>query len=128
MSRLAERGRVDHHPGMLPLLLLLAAPEDAPNAAIASYRALTQAEVRCAEGAAADEITVCARRDADRYRVPLTMIPVRDNVPVERARLLEPKLAGCGRVGQSFADCGFIGVTMSSGGAGTKITGRKLAP
>lgn len=113
---------------MLTLLLLLAAADDAPTSAITRYRALTRAEVRCAQDAAADEINVCARRDADRYRVPLAAIPLRDIVPLERARLLEPKLSGCGRVGQFFADCGFVGVTMSTGGAGTKLTGRKLAP
>jgi hypothetical protein len=109
---------------VIVILALLAADD-----ALGRYRELTRAETRCARPSTAEEVTVCGRREADRrYRVPLVGIPVRDQVPRERAQLLEPKLNTCGRVGMSFAECGFVGVTMSSGGAGTTLKPRKLAP
>ena len=105
-----------------PLLLLAAAPSDD----FAAYRAATRAEVPCTRTGAADEVTVCGRREADRrYRVPLVGIPVRDQVLVQRERLLEDKIDRCGR-GAFLTGCGFAGVTMTSGGAGTSLKPRKL--
>ena len=108
---------------MLALMLLIAAPQDV----LTAYRNVTRADVRCAAPQSSDEITVCGRRDADRYRVPLTSIAPRDDVPLERETLLAPRV-NCGRIGMSFADCGFAGVTATTGGAGTRLRGRKLAP
>jgi hypothetical protein len=107
------------------MLLMLAAQIADP---IASYRDLTRADVPCTTTADPSEITVCGRRKADRYRVTFVTTDPRDSVPTERSRLLEPKMGGCGRVGQSFADCGFVGVSMSAGAAGVKVKTRKLAP
>ncbi|SOB79824.1 hypothetical protein SAMN06297144_0751 [Sphingomonas guangdongensis] len=110
---------------MIALLLLGLAPQDL----VTQAKALTRAEVPCRTSEAADDITVCARRDADkRYRITFVLPDTRDNVPRERDALLQPKLAGCGRVGPFFADCGFAGVTMTTGAGGTQVKTRKLAP
>ena len=103
------------------MLVLTSAPDD-----FAAYRAATRAEVPCARAVAKDEVTVCGRREANRrYRVPLASIPARDQVPRERAALLADKIDHCGRQ-LMFTDCGMVGVTMTSGGAGTSLKPRKL--
>lgn len=105
------------------MLLLL----QAQVADFAAYRAATRAEPVCGRASVPGEVTVCGRREADRrYRVPLTSTPVRDQVPLQRGRLLEDKIARCGRTA-FLQDCGFVGVTMTSGGAGTSLKPRKLA-
>ena len=108
---------------MIAILLLLG-----PQAAdFSAYRAATRTEPACSRAARPDEVTVCGRREADkRYRVPLTSIPARDQVPRERAALLADKIDHCGRQ-LMFTDCGMVGVTMTSGGAGTSLKPRKLA-
>ncbi len=108
---------------VVALLILLAGDGDV----LARYRARTRADSPCAAPTDPNEVTVCARRDADRYRVTFVTPDVRDSVPTERARLLEPKLGGCGRVGAFFADCGFVGVTTTVGAGGVKVKTRKLA-
>lgn len=110
----------------LALLLLLAAPDDA--AMVERYRASTRADAPCERPTDPNEVTVCARRGADRHRVTFVTANPADSVPTERSRLLEPKMAGCGRVGAFFADCGFVGVSMTAGGSGVKVKTRKLAP
>ena len=106
---------------MLALLLLL--PAEGPFDAL---RAATRAEVPCARARDPNEVNVCGRREADRrYRVPLTSIPVRDQVHREREALLEDKIARCGR-GAFLTGCGMVGVTMTTGGAGTSLRPRKL--
>lgn len=117
----------------LALLLLQAiAPLPATDPAedlLARHRAATRVEARCARPADANEVTVCARRDADRYRVPFVSTSPRDSVPLERSRLIEPKMAGCGRVGGFYVDCGFVGVTAGvGGGRGVRVKPRDLAP
>ncbi len=108
----------------MPITMLLAMIA-VPQEPFAEYRAATRAEVPCRRSAAGD-VTVCGRREADRrYRVPLTTIPVRDQVPRERAALLADKIDHCGRQ-LMFTDCGMVGVTMTSGGAGTTLKPRKL--
>ena len=108
----------------LLLTLLAAAPDDL----LARTRAATSAEPRCKRAEEPNEVNVCARREADRHRVAFVTTDIRDSVPTERSRLLEPKMAGCGRVGAFFADCGFIGVSMSTGSGGpVKVKTRKLA-
>jgi hypothetical protein len=110
---------------MLALMLMLAADEDA---LLAQYRARTSVEVPCHRPESPSEVVVCGRREADRYRVSFVTTDIRDSVPTERARLLEPKMAGCGRVGAFFNDCGYVGMTMSTGAGGpVKVKTRKLA-
>ena len=109
---------------LMPLLVLLA--DD--DALIAAARERTRAEVPCATTHRSDEILVCGRREADRYRVSFVTSDVRDSVPTERSRLLEPKANPCGRVGASFMGCGFVGVSMSTNGQAVRVKPRELAP
>ena len=107
---------------MLVLALLLL-PLEEPFAA---YRAATRAEVPCNRATAPGDVVVCGRREANkRYRVPLTSIPVRDQVHREREALLESRVPTCGRTAQ-ITGCGMAGMTMTSGGAGTSLKPRKL--
>ena len=107
---------------MLVLALLLL-PLEEPFAA---YRDATRAEVPCTRASTPGDITVCGRREANkRYRVPLTSIPVRDQVHREREGLLENKMPTCGRTAITTG-CGMAGVTMTHGGAGTSLKPRKL--
>jgi hypothetical protein len=110
-------------PAMIVLMLLLTTPQDV----FADYRAATRAEVPCDRAQAKGEVTVCGRREADkRYRVPLTSIPVRDQVHREREALLADKMPKCGRQ-LMLTDCGMVGVTMThGGGSGTSLKPRKL--
>lgn len=112
------------------MILVLLALADDLTATLAKAREATRVEIACRQTADPEEIVVCRRREADRlYRPAFVMPDPRDNVPRERSALLEPKLPGCGRVGQSFYDCGFVGATMTSGnGRGTQLKPRKLAP
>ncbi len=104
------------------IALLLVAPHDD----FAAYRAATRAEERCTKTAAVDEVTVCGRREADRrYRLPLVGIAPRDQVLAVRSRLLEDKIDHCGRELMTYR-CGFVGVTMTSNGAGTQLKPRKV--
>lgn len=111
----------------MPLLMVTLLMVQADDGAMRAYRARTTAEPRCAQPVG-NEVTVCGRREADRYRITFVTPQARDSVPTERAQLLEPKVAGCGRVGQFFADCGFIGVSMTAGRAGVRVKTRELAP
>ena len=113
---------------MLVPLPMLVQEVPAVTAAIAEYRAGTTAEVPCRVTNDDDEIVVCARRDADRYRVPFVP-PSRQELPDQRvARLVggrtEPE---CGK-GAFMAHCGFVGASVSVGGRGLKWVKRELAP
>jgi hypothetical protein len=112
---------------MLALLLLIAAGGEAD--VLATHLARTRAEMPCIRPATPAEVVVCGAREKDRrYRVPFVTTDARDSVPTERARLLEPKIAGCGRVGGFYTDCGMVGMTMSTGdGRPVQIKPRKLA-
>lgn len=105
-------------------LLLVASETDL----LATHLARTRAEVTCGQPENPSEVVVCGRREADRYRVSFVTTDIRDSVPTERARLLEPKMGGCGRVGAFFHDCGFVGFAMSTGDGGpVRVKARKLA-
>ncbi len=108
---------------MALLLALLLLPGQEPFDA---YRTATRAEVPCGRASAPGDVTVCGRREANkRYRVPLTSIPVRDQVHREREALLADKIDHCGRQA-ILTNCGMAGVTMTTGGAGTSLKPRKL--
>ncbi|MGK6318525.1 hypothetical protein [Sphingomonas sp. DT-204] len=70
---------------LVPLLMLLA--DD--DTLIAAARERTRAEMPCATSHRSDDILVCGRREADRYRVSLVTSDIRDAVPIERSRLLD---------------------------------------
>lgn len=104
------------------------APEPV-EAVIAEYRDKTRAAITCRAAEDDDEILVCARRDADRYRVPFVVAAERDSVPLQTARALDGKTFVCGITGPFFRGCGAAGVTMTIGGDGAvKVRTRPLAP
>ena len=117
----------------MPLALVLA--QLAAPDLVAAARARTAAETRCPEGDTTD-VTVCGRRNADRFRVPLierTVVPSRDAEPGGRVAMLHrttpvqdmgPFLVGGGHVGVS------VGTSFGPGTAAkTKVTGaRPFAP
>lgn len=101
------------------MLFLLLAVQDAGSgeaaidAAMTRYREKTRAAISCVRDA--DEITICARREADRYRVPLlTSFDARDSVPLRTATLLEDvSVPPCGG-GAFLQNCGKVGVTVTT--------------
>jgi hypothetical protein len=106
------------------------------DSVIARYREKTRGAVSCVRDA--HEITICSRREGDRYRVPLvTSYDARDSVPLRTATLLEDvSVPPCGG-GAFMQNCGMVGVTMTTsfgGGADSgKVTysthrARELAP
>ena len=103
------------------VVLALATPAEAD--VIESYRAVTSVEPRC-RASSGDEITVCGRREADKYRVPFVSVPVpgdpkTTNVPEERARLVARESA-CQQRGALPYGCGMAGMRVSTKiGSGT---------
>jgi hypothetical protein len=117
---------------LLPLILLLAAPQDHDaSEAMANYKVLTAADVPCKRPADDTEIVVCARRDADKYRVPLVIRgSARDSVPLRTADLTKDySRLPCGQ-GAFIAQCGpgfGVGVTIGFDGK-AHVEERQLAP
>ena len=108
------------------LLLLQAVPEEA----MVRYREKTAVTPRCAVAGDADEVTVCGRRAADRYRVPLIERaaddPKNEGVPMERERMLA-RTSNCREKSVFLVGCGKVGVSV--GTAGVSLAGeRPLAP
>lgn len=117
---------------MLLLTILLAPVQvqdgDAVAAAMANYREKTRAEINCRRDP--EEITVCAARDADRWRVPLVASAnVKNSVPTRTATLLEDvSQPACGN-GAFLLGCGMVGATMTVGFDGkVRYVERELAP
>jgi len=116
---------------LLPLLLLLA--QDASlESAIKEYREKTRADVPCTRTADDNEIVVCARRDADHYRVPLITSSAGREASGQRLNyLLSSDAAGfvpCGK-GAFMVRCGSVGVGVTvDGGGGARMSERPLAP
>lgn len=111
------------------LILTLAAPAQAD--VIDTYRDRTSVEPRC-RAAAGDEIAVCGRRDADRYRVPFVSTsapgdPKTTNVPEERSRLVATQNS-CEQRGAYVYGCGMVGVKVSTKLGSGKVEYRPLAP
>ena len=110
------------------ILLQTTAPTD-DAALMNEYRLRTSARIPCQRTADSDEIVVCARRNADQYRVPIVDDAQLDyNTPARRVVALKeptqcdkrsPFLVGCGAAG--------ISVTTSLGKNG-KTHVRPLAP
>lgn len=117
---------------MLAMVLMMQAiPIDAARL-VAETRLLTRATVECRQSRAGEEITVCARRDADKWRVPLlTPDPGAidpDDVPAQRERLIAQP-SNCTEMKLMAYGCGAVGVTMHSGRGGTRLESlRPLAP
>ena len=111
------------------LLAMVAAPASAQErATMGNYQAMTRVEPRCSAPRAGNEIVVCGRRRADRWRVPYILKeagdPTIQNVSAERNGLIATTtpcqdnsvfLVGCGKgVGVSVN-------TAIGGGSGVKL-------
>jgi len=107
------------------LLALLLAAEQPPSARIAAilaeYHAGTRAGPSCIAPRDKDEISVCAHRRADRWRLPYVQAdpgdPRHESVPDERARYIRTRTA-CQDRGPFLVGCGMTGVTMTMGFGG----------
>jgi hypothetical protein len=114
---------------MLSWLLLLAADQSA--AWLAQERVATRVAPVCTAPADSREVTVCGRRHADRYRVPLIEIdrdqPANEGVPAERERLLA-RTNNCREHNLFQVGCGLAGVTMSTRNGLVPGGERPLAP
>lgn len=118
---------------MTAWVALLAMVQDDGHVAemMARARSATQVLQPCRRDAEPDEIVVCAGRNADRYRVPLSTAPA-DGDPKavdalgERERLLRVPQGACG-TGAFLQNCGFVGVTASTRRGGSVGAPRPLA-
>lgn len=112
-------------------LLVLALGPPAQADMIETYRDRTSVEPRC-RAAVGNEIAVCGRRDADRYRIPFVSKPLpgdpkTTNVPEERARLTAQD-DSCRQLGAMPYGCGMVGVRVSTKLGSGKVEYRPLAP
>lgn len=98
------------------------------------YREQTRATIACGRSGPddiSDNIVICGRRLADRYRVPLNSVntddPRNQGVPAERARLIE-RPNNCQEMSTFLVGCGKVGVGVSSA-RGVVLGGeRPIAP
>ena len=142
MSRRSGHGtiRASGRSGALLLIMLLLAgpePETAGAASadrvFANYRRLTTVAVRCPERSQPDEVVVCGRRRADRYRLPFEPDPVpgdprREGVHAERERL-QGKKNNCAEKSAFLVGCGMAGVSVTVNSRGARAGGlRELSP
>ena len=100
------------------------------DSAMARYRDRTRATVECNAGRT-DDVLVCGRREADRFRLPLVQLdldnPKNEPVLVVRDRLLA-RTNICTEKSTFLVGCGKVGVTVSTR---TGLTGdgkRPIAP
>jgi hypothetical protein len=118
---------------MLPLLLFAMLQQaHAADAIFMAHRAATRAEIPCRATDAQDEITVCALRDADRYRVPFVEItpgdPHHEGVFDERVRSFAVT-NNCTEMRLMQVGCGMVGISLSTSGSGVRVaTKREPAP
>jgi hypothetical protein len=115
-------------------LCLLAMPVNAESpaaeTALMTYTERMATRPNCKRARAANEITVCGRRDADKYRVPLITYdagdPRAEGFWGERARI-QHQTTPCQENSVFLVGCGSVGVSVSTklDGSGPKF--RKLA-
>lgn len=114
---------------MIAALLLVLGQSNA-DAALARYYDKTTAGPRCAAERDSTDITICGRRNADRYRVPLVEHDAGDpkyqGVPAEREQLLA-RTSNCEEKSVFLVGCGKVGVSVGTNGV--ELGGeRPLAP
>lgn len=125
---------------MLILALLLLAqdqPQTEPPAsavtpaqALERHRQAWSANPECARARDENEIVVCSRREADRYRVPLATTyngPDTDSGRLTRLFDGADGHAPCGQ-GAFMVRCGSVGVTATVSARGVRYVRRDLAP
>ncbi len=114
---------------MLLLALALQSSTDI-DGALDRYRSATKATIDC-RTEKSDDILVCSRRQADRWRVPLVEIdpdnPKNQGVPVERERLLA-RTNNCEEKSTFLVGCGMAGVSVSTRTGVGLVGERPIAP
>lgn len=109
-------------------------PGEAPPPAdlLTAYQDLTHVEPRCRQTPDGAEILVCARRGADRYRVPFLLPtpgdPKRLMPHEETARLLARSAPCAERNAMSHIGCGQVGIRLSTRIGTGEVEQRPLAP
>jgi hypothetical protein len=98
---------------------------------MATAQKRTDGVIRC-EAPKGDDITVCGRRDADHYRVPLIAPhadgdPAHEPVMAERKRL-QAQTSNCEEKSLFLTGCGSAGVSASTSGGIQPEGERPLAP
>jgi hypothetical protein len=117
---------------LLPLLLLLGVQDaDRVGTMVTSARDLTRADVPCEKPKDDNEIVVCSRREADKYRVPFVAAGnTKNSVPLRTAELTrDMSRLPCGQ-GAFIAQCGpgfGVGITVGADGK-TGLIERERAP
>lgn len=113
---------------MLWWLALQAVPDI--DDAMARYRAQTRATIECG-ASKPDDIVICERRAADRFRLPLIEIdlnnPKNQSVAAERERLLA-RTNNCEEMSTFLVGCGKVGVGISTRGGLRGLGERPIAP
>ncbi|MEK6636806.1 MAG: hypothetical protein AABY88_01855 [Pseudomonadota bacterium] len=98
--------------------------------ALTTYTERMATRPNCKRARAANEITVCGRRDADKYRAPLIVYqkgdPHAEGLWGERARL-QHQTTPCQDNSVFLVGCGSVGVSVSTRLDGTGPKLRKLA-
>jgi hypothetical protein len=120
---------------MLLFALLLAAQDDAPREmspaeVMAMHRRLWSANPACKRARDENEIVVCSRREADKYRLPL--VSGYNGPDTDQGRLIRLFDGADGRVpcgqGAFLVRCGYVGVGVSVSARGVRTSRRPLAP
>jgi len=117
---------------MLSFALLLLAQDNAqtPAEVLAMHRQRWSANPACQRARDENEIVVCSRREADKYRVPLQATyngPDTDQGRLNRLFDGADGHAPCGE-GAFTVRCGSVGVTATVSARGMRYVRRDLAP
>lgn len=121
---------------MLILALLLPAqdadpaPHQTPAEVMEMHRQRWRGDVQCEKARDENEIVVCSRRDADKYRVPLvSSYHGKESADARIGRLFDGAdgRPPCGE-GAFLVRCGSVGVTVSVSARGVRQVRRELAP
>lgn len=117
----------------LVTVMLAIAPAQAatPTDTVAKYRQMTSVSIRCSGPRLGNEITVCGRRAADRWRVPFVTKTQGDpgtaTISQERNALIATSTP-CQQRSAFLIGCG-SGVGVSAGiGLGRGVSGLKVRP
>jgi hypothetical protein len=117
--------------GLLVVIGVALPVQAAEPPVLQNYQAMTRVEPRCSAPKAGNEIIVCGRRRADRWRVPYLLKEAGDpsiqNVSAERNGLI-PTTTPCQDRSIFLVGCGKVGLTASVGiGSGQGVKLRPLA-
>ncbi|WP_294204164.1 hypothetical protein [uncultured Sphingomonas sp.] len=108
-------------------------PSPSVDMIVARTRQLTSVEIRCVYNPNSTDLTVCGRRNADRFRIPFDVPPEpgdrrHEGVMEERTRLLA-RSTPIKDMSPFLVGGGFAGVTMDTNPPGNGgMTLRKPAP